>query len=210
MDNFEKVEKLRERAAVSYEEAKEALEASNWDILDAMVLLEKQGKTDGPRKSSYSTDYDQQEEYTPVTKTVYDEKREKGRAARSIKGLFKDFIRICKENSFCVTRKGKEILRVPVSVLILLLIFFWKLVLPVLLVGLFLGFQYSFDGKDELKKANELMNSAGNMAEQLKKEFSEDKGQKEEAEMKAEAAETPAEEAEAAAEVTEEENMETE
>ena len=99
MDNFEKVEKLRERASVSYEEAKAALEESGWDILDAMVLLEKQGKTNGPQKTSYSTDYDQQEEYTPVTKTVYDEKREKGRAARSIRGLFKDFIRICKENA---------------------------------------------------------------------------------------------------------------
>ena len=34
MDNFEKVEKLREHANVTYEEAKEALENSNWDILD--------------------------------------------------------------------------------------------------------------------------------------------------------------------------------
>ena len=30
MDNFEKVEKLREHANVTYEEAKEALENSNW------------------------------------------------------------------------------------------------------------------------------------------------------------------------------------
>ena len=45
MDQFEKVEKLRERADVSYEEAKEALENSNWDILDAMIYLEQNGKT---------------------------------------------------------------------------------------------------------------------------------------------------------------------
>ena len=44
MDQLEKVDKLRERANVSYEEAKEALEASNWDLLDAMVYLEKHGK----------------------------------------------------------------------------------------------------------------------------------------------------------------------
>ena len=157
MDNFEKVEKLRERASVSYEEAKAALEESGWDILDAMVLLEKQGKTNGPQKTSYSTDYDQQEEYTPVTKTVYDEKREKGRA----------------------------------------------IVLPVLLIGLFLGFQYSFDGKDELKKANDLMNSAGNMAEHIKKEFSEEKAEKEEKE-ETEAEETVVDAAEETA--AEEEN----
>ncbi len=43
MENIEKVEKLRERANVTYEEAKLALEENNWDILDAMVSLEKQG-----------------------------------------------------------------------------------------------------------------------------------------------------------------------
>lgn len=40
MEQLEKVEKLRARANVTYEEAKEALEASNWDLLDAMVYLE--------------------------------------------------------------------------------------------------------------------------------------------------------------------------
>lgn len=44
MEQLEKVEKLRERADVSYEEAKEALEACDWDLLDAMVWLEKEGK----------------------------------------------------------------------------------------------------------------------------------------------------------------------
>ena len=39
MEHLEKVEKLRERANVSYEDAKEALEASEWDLLDAMVYL---------------------------------------------------------------------------------------------------------------------------------------------------------------------------
>ena len=40
MDHFEKVEKLRERANISYAEAKEALEKSNGDLLDAMACLE--------------------------------------------------------------------------------------------------------------------------------------------------------------------------
>ena len=50
MEQLEKVEKLRERADVSYEEAKEALEACDWDLLDAMVWLEKRGKVKGPDK----------------------------------------------------------------------------------------------------------------------------------------------------------------
>ena len=37
MTNLEMVETLREKANVSYEEAKAALEASNWDLLDAIL-----------------------------------------------------------------------------------------------------------------------------------------------------------------------------
>ena len=40
MDNLEKVEKLREKTGVSYEEAKAALEATNYDVLDAIIYLE--------------------------------------------------------------------------------------------------------------------------------------------------------------------------
>ena len=41
MEQLEKVEKLRQRANVSYEEAKGALVACNWDMLDAMVHPER-------------------------------------------------------------------------------------------------------------------------------------------------------------------------
>ena len=40
MDRFEMTDKLSQKTEVSYEEAKAALEASNWDLLDAMILLE--------------------------------------------------------------------------------------------------------------------------------------------------------------------------
>jgi hypothetical protein len=53
MDHFEMVEKLREKANVSYEEAKAALEAADWNLLDALVLLENQGKVTG--SDPYST-----------------------------------------------------------------------------------------------------------------------------------------------------------
>ena len=44
MDNLKKVEKLMERADVSYEEAKAVLEECGWDVLEAVVKLESQGK----------------------------------------------------------------------------------------------------------------------------------------------------------------------
>ena len=55
MATIEQVEKLRSKANVSYEEAKNALEACGDDILEAMIYLEKQGKVQPPpTEGSYS------------------------------------------------------------------------------------------------------------------------------------------------------------
>ena len=42
MEHFELVEKLVNTFGVSFEKAKEALEASNWDAIDAAIYLEKE------------------------------------------------------------------------------------------------------------------------------------------------------------------------
>ena len=73
MEQLEKVEKLRERADVSYEEAKEALEACDWDLLDAMVWLEKRGKVKGPSKESFTTSYEEQDQYVSVKDKVQEQ-----------------------------------------------------------------------------------------------------------------------------------------
>ena len=48
MVTLEQVEKLREHANISYDEAKAALENANGDILQAIIDLEKQGKIKPP------------------------------------------------------------------------------------------------------------------------------------------------------------------
>ena len=70
MDQLEKVDKLRERANVSYEEAKEALEASNWDLLDAMVYLEKHGKAEPPEQETASSASQETPQYVSVKEKV--------------------------------------------------------------------------------------------------------------------------------------------
>ena len=51
---LEQVEKVRSCTGASYEEAKAALEAAGGNVLDAVILLEQQGKT-GPTGGDYST-----------------------------------------------------------------------------------------------------------------------------------------------------------
>ena len=53
MTELEKVEKLREKANVTFAEAKEALNNSGGDILDALIYLENQGKVTVPASGGF-------------------------------------------------------------------------------------------------------------------------------------------------------------
>ena len=49
MDRLNLVEKLRTKTGITYEDAKMVLEINNWDILDAILDLERQGKIKSTR-----------------------------------------------------------------------------------------------------------------------------------------------------------------
>ena len=63
MENFEKVEKLREKTGVSYEDAKKVLEENNYDMLDAVIELERQGKVNEPKEGTYTAGASQDMEH---------------------------------------------------------------------------------------------------------------------------------------------------
>ena len=44
MEHIEMIEKLREKAGITREEAADALTRANWDMLEALVILEREGK----------------------------------------------------------------------------------------------------------------------------------------------------------------------
>ena len=52
---LEQVERLREKADVSYAQAKEALEYSGGNLLDALIYLEERGVIPRPEDAYYST-----------------------------------------------------------------------------------------------------------------------------------------------------------
>ena len=166
MDNMEKVEKIRELADVSYEEAKTALEENNWEVLDAMVALERQGKTKTTEQVNSSIGADVQCQNSPIM-----EREMKKPRRGAFRAAIRKIIRICRENSFHVTRKEEEIIKMPVMLLVVVMFFFWELLLPVMIISMFFNIRYHFDGKDDLNGANVLMDSAGDMADRMKAEF---------------------------------------
>ena len=169
MDKMEKVEKIRELANVSYEEAKAALEENNWDLLETMVALEHQGKAKKPAQAAASAGPEMQQ-YYPVKETGTDGAGKKSHGGK-VRNAFRRIVRFCKENTFHVTRGEEEIIKVPVMLLVVTLLFFWELLAPVMVIALFFNIRYHFAGKDDLKSVNEFMDSAGNMASRMKTEF---------------------------------------
>lgn len=172
MDEFEKVEKLRQRVDVTYEEAKEALGQSDGDLLDAVIWLEKQGKAVKSGQTTRSTNYDDQTDYVSVQETVEEENRKSERTlGQKIKYLFHLIWIKCKNNKFVVERAGNRIVTLPVWILILaLIISFWTVGI-VLIIGLFFDCRYAIVGPDDLGFVNETLDKAGEVVDKVKDEF---------------------------------------
>jgi len=158
MDRLEQIEKLRERAQVSYDEARAAYEEANGDLLDALILLEKQGKVAPPKGDGYY-----RSEQQTVNEPAGESKEEKSRNSKTeneeVNNNFKEtFEKIGKflsglikkgnETSFEVLREKQHVSSFPVTVLALLLLFAPWVTLPLIIIGLFFGFHYQFVSSD--------------------------------------------------------------
>ena len=152
MEDLNLIEKLKHKAHVSYEDAKDALENSEWDILDAIIYLERQGKTKEPSTSVFYTS-ENSGDYSDNYKLISIDKREekyKSNNKNDFQGIFEA---ICKAIDTCnnifleISKEGKMFLKIPITVLIVLLIFTFGVVIPLFTFSLFFGIDFSVSGK---------------------------------------------------------------
>ncbi|NLW55299.1 MAG: DUF4342 domain-containing protein [Firmicutes bacterium] len=196
MIDFEQVQKLREYADITYEEAKKALEETDGDLLQAVLNLEKQNKIKAPTGGGY---YNSQEEEQGANGHCRKQAREKKRDqtnGSSFGEKVAAFLQWCGRiihkgniNSFEVLKDDKRIMIFPVTVLVLLLLFAFWIVLPLLIAGLFCGYRYRFHGPDlDKPEVNEAMenvskatvravDSVVNAVENIAKDGKTDKGE---------------------------------
>ncbi len=159
MDHFEMVEKLSQKANVTYEEAKATLEKCDWDMLDALVMLEAAGKVKTTPETSAQYSTQPQPQPAPVQANGKQE---------FVSGMQKLWNFICNlfkkgnVNSFSIFRHGEELVTMPVTVLALLVIFIWPASIILLMIGMFCGMRYKFSGPDfsENNAVNNAMNKA--------------------------------------------------
>jgi hypothetical protein len=184
MENFEKVEKLREKTGVTYEEAKKVLEEKNYDMLDAIIELERQGKVAAPSEGAYTTGASQDMENVKkfeIAQMQYEKDCKKNGIREGFKNLanfFRTIFQKSLEIDFCVNRDGQKVASVPVLVLVLLLIGFFWITVPLIIIGLFFGITYNFTGVDKVVvDVNGVCDKASQTAENIKNEFKKEEEQ---------------------------------
>ena len=175
MENFEKVEKLVEKAHVSYEDAKKALDEANGDLLDAMIILEKQGKVEKPDQTVYTTNPEENTGYKDVPAVVEKTKKDQGKSFfKTIGDGIKRGFQYTIDNSLKVTRRGETVLNIPLWISIIIVLCAWHLLLIVFVISLFLECRYSIEGKDNTKEVNDILSQASDIAENVKESFTSD------------------------------------
>ena len=176
MENLKLVDKLKNKADISYEEAKDVLEKSNWDILDAMLYLEEKGKVKKPSVSIfYTNENKERDKYIEVINNNEKSNYNKYKKDNTFEGVFELLCKVidtCNNIFLEIKKEGIVFLKIPITVMILLLIFTFWIVIPLAIVGLFFDIEFSLSSKKiEVNKANNIFKSISENTRRLKEEL---------------------------------------
>lgn len=173
MERREMIERLMGKASVSYGEAEAALENCNWDLLDAIIYLERNGKVENndtttiievkeeEQKQEKKEDNKNHENYGGIGEVI-------GRVFRFIG----KFIRKGNENHFEIRKDNEKPIRISLTISALLLIFLSIPSIVLLVVGLFCGYKYSISGPNmKYDGVNTVFEEVSKSADTIKKDF---------------------------------------
>ena len=147
MITLELVEKLKEVTGVTYNEAKEVLEHTKGDLLEAVLYLERQGKVKKPQNDGFATST-----AAPVEAPKQAKKQEQSDGFQKFVEWVKRVIHLGNINDFVVYKEDATTLSIPLTIFALLLMFGFWIVFPLTVIALFFGYRYRFSGpnfKDE-------------------------------------------------------------
>lgn len=175
MERNEMIEMIMSKANVSKEEATQALEKSNWDVIDAILYLERKSKSENESNNS------ENKQVTIIEVKAKDDKEEKkesfGGLGEIMGRLFKFAGTVLKKSnsSYLEVRKdNKKPIRISLFMLGLALIFLSVPSIVLLILGLFGGYKYSITGFGEnCEGVNDIFEGAAKTASNLKKDFKE-------------------------------------
>ena len=155
---FEQIEILRERASVTYAEAKKVLEETNGDVLEALIKLEGQSKVRSPKK--HLSDY------------------EAWKTSKGIMGALKKLVKKGNKTKFLIRKGEVTVIDMPVTLLVIITAIMPPLTIAGLLVAMFTGHKISMvkaDGSGlkinhTFDKVSTCVSSVGNQVKDAIKE----------------------------------------
>ena len=195
MDNYQKVEQLVSKAGCSYEDAKTALESCGWDMLDAVISLEREGKIN---KETPEQKAEEPVEIIPEVSAdnvggnnsqqityIYDDSgsgnsggagnsgKAEGKPKRGRK-LWKRIKSILVNNRMVVLKSsGQQIMDLPIVIPVIALIAFFWATLIVAAIAMVFGCRFHFEGEDLGKtNINSTMDKATDYAEKVRSDLS--------------------------------------
>jgi hypothetical protein len=183
MENFEKIEQLVNKAGCSYEDAKAALEGCGWDMIDAIISLERDGKV---KKESAAYTAKPAQEAEIVSEVTVDSTGSRsgnqgnagnaGKAEKEPKekkGLWKKFKSIMTDNRLVIIKSnGQQLADLPIWIPVIALITFFWATLILAAVAMVFGCRFHFEGADLGKtNINNTMDKATDYAEKVRNDL---------------------------------------
>lgn len=134
-------EKLVEKCGISYEEAGEVLKQADYDLLEAMIILERQGKLGSKSKNSYSTGFSG--DYVAYPKETESDPENFHDFMRLVLRKIREILIESVRCRIIISRQGREWVDFPVILAVILLIFTGGAVLIPVVISIFCGCSYS-------------------------------------------------------------------
>lgn len=187
---MEQVERLREKSGATYEMCRDALERTGGNLLDAIILLEREGHSRTAGATFTTRPGEKAAEAARLVLSPESAQNDRGRkrsdwrdGAAEVWEAAKNLLRHATVNQFEVWRRGEMMTSMPVLILVLLFILVFWITVSLLIIGLFLGCRYRFVGPDLGKESvNNVMDSMSDtvdgMVEEVRREFTDEKKEK--------------------------------
>ena len=170
----ERAARLRQEADLSREEAARLLAAHDGSLLDTLLDLERQGRISSGRGGTYSTRPGQAPPPSGDARAPEPEP-ERGQPgyARRLREGVRAILHILDPrvgNQVEIWRKGQLLTAVPLLILVIAVAAVFRIVAPLLILGLLLGCRYRCAGPDLDRKAvNDVLGAVADAIENLKK-----------------------------------------
>ena len=185
MDNYQKVEQLVNKMGCSYEDARAALESSEWDMLDAVISLEREGKVNKETAEETAQKTEEPIEIVPevIPERSYgngsagsDESFRSGKSApkRERKQWGKRIKSFLTNNRMVILKSsGQQIVNLPIWIPVIALIAFFWATLILAVIAMVFGCRFHFEGEDLGKtNINSTMDKATDYAEKVRDDLS--------------------------------------